>query len=200
MSYSLLIWNFFGTIDKSYSHFEKHIANEGFMVHSISFNSQLVPLSPVQRTTVHPVRFGNDDQNPPEEPEKKVGLIKKSANFMKTMFRKVTSWRNFKAGVKAGYHQSKEDLKQVFTSRDVFKILYRVNMEVLGAAVGLLFLPMPGPNPAIFISPTTRKFFMGFIKAPLHEAVKKPEESTPEAKPADLPENKPKEDNPNKPE
>lgn len=109
-------------------------------------------------------------QNPPAAPKPAEapppGMVSRSFKFMKKFVKKFTSVKTFKQSVAQGYKEGKEDLKKSLKSGSTLKAVGRIGAESLGLVVAIVFLPMPGPNPAWFISPTSRAFFKGFIKDP----------------------------------
>lgn len=113
-----------------------------------------------------------EEETPPAQKEslwgrakkKSAALVQKSVHTTRVLCRKLTSYREFKKSVAQGVSDGKADLKKTMHSRSTMKIAARIGAEALGLAVFILFLPAPGPNPGIFISPTGLAFVKGFLK------------------------------------
>lgn len=120
--------------------------------------------------------------------KKTAELVQKSVKTTRVLCRKLTSFQEFKKSVAQGVSDSKADLKKTMHSKSTLKIATRIGAEALGLAVFIVFLPAPGPNPGIFISPTGLAFVKGFLKefpppAPGSEKTVEDKSSPPDAHP-----------------
>jgi hypothetical protein len=122
-----------------------------------------------------------------QEPQPaKETLFRQTIRVLKTFKRKVTHYDEFKRSVRAGCQEGRDSLRQDLRSGSVLRISKRLGMESLGITVAILFIPLPGINPGLFISPTARSFFKGFMSEPPTPSEKPPTtsadpEKTPEA-------------------
>jgi hypothetical protein len=104
--------------------------------------------------------------------------------------RKLTSYQEFTQSLSQACKEGKDDLKKGLTHPSPVQVAKRIGMEAVGLTVGVLFLPFPGPNPAWFISPTSRAFFRGFMREtgvetrPPSDAPQQPPQGPPDPQPS----------------
>lgn len=123
------------------------------------------------RLSVGQIRFGESTppatppEPPPSNPQKET-LFRQTVRILKTFKRKVTHYEEFKRSVRTGCQEGRDSLRQDLRSGSALRISRRLAMESLGVTVAILFIPLPGINPGLFISPTARSFFKGFMSEP----------------------------------
>lgn len=106
--------------------------------------------------TAQPAERAADDQP---------GAFRRAGRGMKKLTRKMTSWREFRAGVRQGRKEVSRHWGHDFRQKSKPKKALQVAQEAVGGVVLVAFSWVPGPNPGWFLSPTSWSFGRGFMQA-----------------------------------